>query len=576
MKQPKPAFKKLLLLCAPIALTALIIGSCKKDNHVTALPPANPVAINAVKSWYEKAFPANSKLATQATAIDQDWSQGVKPDWDNGATYTRFDDDVVELPVDAANSGKLAVGLKEQTTGTEYKQENSMSSFLLIKKLGTYHAYIMTIIGDPSYLKGDLTKLDNNKYNKRDSDFTGIVYYSTPKGTFVNAWTYQNGKVTAKISPSVASTDSNETSNSVKTDAIKTNLTGITVCYAWTQTTTYEGHTYPPVTLDSYCVTTYAGGMGGGPDNNGGAGSTGGNGGGGGTGSTPGAPPAPKDDPCAPKGGAVESIGKTVSVNGLQTNTYQPPATPVDPGGGFPPPDGNVPCATVVTGTSITIQTPDIIDSLGAKYPCAGRLIASLPNLPTAVARHIYQAFDSQPDSHIVFKEGDAAYFVANPSEDGHTNYESQTHTAQVFINPSVLANASNEYRLVTLYHEALHAYLDGELAILGTAGFNAKYPAVKVVARPNFSSNITRQNDYYFDEGTTMAKVDPKHRTMADYFTQELRDAILAYNPSFPVDRATALARGGIFLNDTSNQYANDAEKDVRKGNSVGTKCTP
>jgi hypothetical protein len=158
---------------------------------------------------------------------------------------------------------------------------------------------------------------------------------------------------------------------------------------------------------------------------------------------------------------AVDNVGK-VSVNSVSVNKVQP--LPGDPG--FPLPTGT-PCTTVVI-----IPTPDIIDSLGAKYPCVGRLIASLPNLNTAVARLIYQAFDSQPDSHIVFKEGDTAYFVANPSEDGHTNYEGQTHTAEIFINPSVLANASNEYRLVTLYHEALHAYLDGELATLGTPGF--------------------------------------------------------------------------------------------------------
>jgi hypothetical protein len=47
-------------------------------------------------------------------------------------------------------------------------------------------------------------------------------------------------------------------------------------------------------------------------------------------------------------------------------------------------------------------------------------------------------------------------------------------------------------------------------------------------------------------------------------------------YNPNFPVDRATALARGGIFLNDLSNKTANDEEKDVRTGKSLGTKCTP
>jgi len=441
----------------------------------------------------------------------------------------------------------------------------------LIKSLGVYQAYIMTIIGDPSYLKGDLTKLDNNKYNKRDSDFTGIVYYSTPKGAFVNAWTYQSGKVMAKISPNAASTGSAETNNSIQIDAIKTNLIGITVCYAWTQTTTYEGHTYPPVTLDSYCVTTYAGGMGGGPDNNGGSGSTGGDGGGGGTGSTPGTPPAPKDDPCAPKGGAVESIGKTVSVNGLQTNTYQPPATPVDPGGGFPPPDGNVPCATVVTSTQVTIPNADIRDSISTNYQCARALVAQLTTLNTNIARILYQAFGTTSSKSITFVDGPAADFTGNnATEDGHTiGYK-------VYLNPFVLANSSNEYRLVTLYHEAIHAYLNLEHKTLGDAGFSAKYPMVKVVAHSNFTSVVGADPyDYWIDPGAGYETkvVTGGHITMAEYFIGQLKDAILAYNPSFPADKALALAKGGI-VDDSSIKYANDSERDIRKGNSVGTKC--
>ena len=67
----------------------------------------------------------------------------------------------------------------------------------------------------------------------------------------------------------------------------------------------------------------------------------------------------------------------------------------------------------------------------------------------------------------------------------------------------------------------------------------------------------------------------DPQHRTMAEYFTDNLRDAILTYNPSFPSDRATALARYGIF-DDSSILAANNAERDVSKGEFVGQKCTP
>ncbi|MET3503069.1 hypothetical protein ABIC45_004706 [Mucilaginibacter rubeus] len=560
MKQPKPAFKKLLLLCAPIAFIAVIIGSCKKDSHVTTPPAANPAAVNEAKSWYEKSYPANTKLSVQAASVGQDWSQGLKPDWNSGATYTRFDDEVLEMPVNAAISGKLNIGLKEQTTGTEYKAANSKSSFLLIKSLGVYQAYIMTIIGDPSYLKGDLTKLDRNKYNKRDSAFTGVVLYSTPKGKFVNAWTYKNGAISGQISPDSASASTGKT----QTDAIKANLTEITTCYTWTQTSSYNGQSTGTVVLDSYCVTTYSGTWdSGGGDGGGSIPGTGGGGGGGGGTTTP-----PSPAPCVPTN-AIDNLGK-ISVNSVTVNQLQP--LPTDPpGDGFPPPNGNVPCATVVTSTQVTIPNTDIRDSISTNYQCARALVAQLTTLNTNIARILYQAFGTTSSKSITFVDGPAADFTGNnATEDGHTiGYK-------VYLNPFVLANSSNEYRLVTLYHEAIHAYLNLEHKTLGDAGFRAKYPMVKVVAHSNFTSVVGADPyDYWIDPGAGYETkvVTGGHITMAEYFIGQLKDAILAYNPSFPADKALALAKGGI-VDDSSIKYANDSERDIRKGNSVGTKC--
>jgi len=294
----------------------------------------------------------------------------------------------------------------------------------------------------------------------------------------------------------------------------------------------------------------------------------GGNGGAPGDGTGGGGGTIGPDDPCA----TIHSVSPTQTVNSTKgVNTFNPePPVSSDPGdGGFPPPEPpTYPCVVV------TVETPvmDIIDSLSLKYPCAKALIAALPNLNSDLARLIYQAFDSKDGSNITFHDGSPSYFTGtNSTLDGFTN------NYNIFINPSVLTNSSNEYRLVTMYHEAIHAFLDLEHKNLSASDFAAKYPAIKVVPRPNSTSVAGADpNDYYIDEGAYMTQVDPKHRTMADYFTDELKNAILAYNPNFPVDRATALARGGIFVNDTSNKYYNDSERDVTKGNSVGTKCTP
>jgi hypothetical protein len=443
MKQPKPALKKLLLLCAPIALTAVIIGSCKKDNHVTTPPLTNPAAVADAKSWYEKSYPANTKLATQAVSVSQDWSQGVKPDWNNGATYTRFDDDVIEMPVDAAVSGKLNIGLKEQTTGTEYKAANSKSSFLLIKSLGIYHAYIMTVIGDPTYLKGDLTKLDHNKYNKRDSDFAGVVLYSTPKGKFVNAWTYKNGTISGQISPDSASAAST-IPGKTQTDAIKTNLTATTTCYTWTQTSSYDGQSTGTIELESYCITSYSGTLDSGGGGGGGSIPVTGTGGGGGGSTTP----APKP-PCVPTT-AIDNVGK-VSVNSVTVNKVQP--LPGDPGGGFPPPTGP-PCTTVVTSnTIITNNTTN---------PCLKNMVNATinRNLTTVVNTLIQKVFNTSTKVNLTFSD-------SMPLDDkimGYTppsNFDANGNlNLTVNLNKDKLPNYSQEYIATVIIHESLHAYL--------------------------------------------------------------------------------------------------------------------
>lgn len=104
------------------------------------------------------------------------------------------------------------------------------------------------------------------------------------------------------------------------------------------------------------------------------------------------------------------------------------------------------------------------------------------------------------------------------------------------------------------------------------------KYPMVNVFPRQNFSQVVNADKyDYYIDPAYQTKIVGNDHLTMADYFVNGLRDAILAYNPSFPPDRALALAQTGIIQNKTElfNNY-NDAERDVTKGASVGHKCTP
>lgn len=550
--KPKPILNKLYVLLVVIALSALIIESCKKDNHAEQQTTITDPAVIQAKSWYESTFPVNSnKQNTQATTTNSDLSQLIKPDWQHNASYTRFNKPVIEIPIDP--SSKFNPSIKNKTTGWSSNQAYSRSSFILLNNGSGYDAYVMTLIADSAYLKNDLSKLDRNKYNKRDANYSGLVLYFTPKGKYVGGWRYKDGHIVSSGSQSGSGIKVQSTGNS------KLKPMYVECWDYWLSS--------PSGDVMIYLFTSCSGGDGGtGSNGDGGPGSSsGGEGSGGGTGGS-GSGSASSPTPPPPCNGAPPIIhsGGNLVVNNVPPDPY--------PGDGFPPPPTD-PCTV-----EVPVPHMDIIDSLSSKYPCAKALVAALPNLNTNIAQLIYQAFDSKDGNNMIFLEGDAAYFAANKQEDGHTVFDNDNGflTNKIYINPAVLANSSNEYRLVTLYHEAIHAFLNSEHTTLTSAAFAAKYPMVNVVERPNFSQVVIADKyDYYLDPAYETKVVGKDHLTMAEYFITGLKDAILAYNPNFPPERALALAKAGI-VQDNSTIFANynDQERDVTKGASVGTKC--
>ncbi|MDB5008302.1 MAG: hypothetical protein JWP45_2695 [Mucilaginibacter sp.] len=216
----------------------------------------------------------------------------------------------------------------------------------------------MTIIADSAYLKNDLGKLGRNRYNKRDSDFSGVVLYSTPKGKFVSGWFYKNGHITSALSSAQKTYSTVTTKNNGLTlQGLKT--ADITVCTDWYQTYTINDVTSDPVYVDTTCV-TYSGGGGGSSGSTGGDGSTTGGGGGDGSG-----------------GGS-----------GTPTNT------------GFPPPN-NDPSAPTLTPIVLKIIT----DSLQKHFPCAVALIIN--NLANgSVYSTFIQAFTTSRKPDLTWQDG--------------------------------------------------------------------------------------------------------------------------------------------------------------------------
>ncbi|MFA6248094.1 MAG: hypothetical protein WC615_14240 [Mucilaginibacter sp.] len=314
-------------LCAVllIAVVAVIYG-CRKDISKLSDKPSATITdpnVAKAKSWYENSFPKQEKKSgqtTNAVGDNFDLSQFFNPDWADAKNYTRFNDDVIEVPVDAAS----AIGLKVKSV----PQSSSRSSVLILKRGETYNAYVMTIVGYPEYLKGDTTKLANNSYANHDANFSGMVYYTTPQGEFVNGYTYKSGVIKGQLMDE-AYTPTRQTTQSIKSNSMEF----VEVCTEWFQRVPNdEGGGYHWVWIgESDChnevVETPDPGNPTMPSNPGG-GSPGSGGGG--------PPDGSPNDPCPPVNVQTIKDGKFV-------NTIKVQKLPVD-GGGFPQPAPDDPC----------------------------------------------------------------------------------------------------------------------------------------------------------------------------------------------------------------------------------------
>jgi hypothetical protein len=442
----------IVAVCIVIAFFAY---SCKKDAKSNAnAPVALSPAVAQAKSWYDNLYP---KKKTGSLAINDngsgnlDLSQLASPDWNDPAMYARFDDDVIEMPLDSAS--KLGIGLTNTSSGPAmYGANYSRSSFLLLKKFDKYSAYIMTVLADPAYLEGDLTKLDHNKYNKRDSDFSGAVLYFTPNGAFVNGWFYHDGAIAGQMLTKDASADSVTSAPGKTVQNIKTNkIVTVLVCTDWYSVSYVNGKEVSRAYTNTTCVKQQQDD--GTIDNILGGGSGGGTSSGAGSGSGSGNTTTKSVDCTVSPAGA--SYSKT-SINSLKVQKVNPAD-----GGGFPPPTGNVPCPPQTVTNHITDD-----DCLRHKVDEA---IAK--NITFNLGESMISIFNTNTDFNLNYFDAPGTSF--SPSTvDGitHTDHESSqiisgrsiitSMDVSITLNQSGLQNASQEYVTATIMHEAFHAYL--------------------------------------------------------------------------------------------------------------------
>lgn len=210
-------------------------------------------------------------------------------------------------------------------------------------------------------------------------------------------------------------------------------------------------------------------------------------------------------------------------------------------------------------GTSNSNANQDIINNLQG-YPCAQSLVQQLPTLSNDLAIAMRQIFQNNDNYNIIFRPKSNMGNVDGSTFSSHTN--TGTFTAFIDINDQVLAHATKEYILVTMYHEVIHAFLDYEKFTLGDAAFQQKYPGV--IVGYDYTADGIIVNRYIYIDG---------HQQLMPFLTT-LQNILSQYNPNLPQNVIVAMARTGIATTTPEQKQLNSNEKNTTLGNHKGTAC--
>ena len=219
----------------------------------------------------------------------------------------------------------------------------------------------------------------------------------------------------------------------------------------------------------------------------------------------------------------------------------------------------SVECGCIGGNTGITnCEQKTIIDSLRG-YPCAQDLLRKFPTLRTEIANLVKNTFSANDNINVTFKVN---VTLAGTTTDGRTIAPTGyvpgiADEETVELNPDVLKYATKEYILVTLYHEALHAYFNKMKHQLSPTEFTNRFGTISV--------NGGR---------TLFPEVDGHFEMAANNYLNGLRDVIRAFNPNFDITRAYSLAQAGVVQLSPANRAINDQERDTRQTGYTGTKC--
>ncbi len=202
-----------------------------------------------------------------------------------------------------------------------------------------------------------------------------------------------------------------------------------------------------------------------------------------------------------------------------------------------------------------------ITDSLTS--PCAKAVLNEIPKLKDDIANIIRETFETSDNINITLHDeffvnpelkNTDGYHKASIVEGSDGKYYIDCH---IYLNNDMLATATKEYILTTIYHEVLHAYLRVQKKVLGEVTFNQKYPSLQEEELLVGNKNRVKKYKLIQSQG---------HDRFAS-FIEKLAQSINAYNPDISLAKARAMAKVGIVEETSLSEFEKTMNEQMRKG---------
>lgn len=203
----KKTFFKIMLICLPFLLGGIVV-SCQDDLSDSVKleeQKALKAEVEKAKKVFEDRSPDFPTIQSRTVdgvekgiVFEPVWEEAFSSNHADGSvtveTHVRLSQPFHVLPQDSKEA-------YEQTNDDRYLRYLSRAVVLMPGDDSTSYAFLMTIVGSKEYMETHDFQLWDVSYGKIPEDFSGMLFYHSLNGDFVNGWSVSEGRIFHSCEP---------------------------------------------------------------------------------------------------------------------------------------------------------------------------------------------------------------------------------------------------------------------------------------------------------------------------------------------------------------------------------------